>query len=165
MRRRNWPFSERVLNVTASVLVLHGWLHSANRWTHLLEQLSGSFRLYAPDLPGFGTSRPIQSQAITLNCYAAILETLCIALSRKDELHAVIADSLGALLVIKLLQKGVFLAPRLILSGVPTKGIPRIRTLARFSWIGSSWLRGIKLLTRRMAPRVIALPLYHYLPC
>jgi pimeloyl-ACP methyl ester carboxylesterase len=140
-----------------SVVVLHGWLHSASRWTKLLEQLSGSFRLYAPDLPGFGASPPIQSHAITLSCYAAIIENLCVALSRKNELHAVIADSLGGLLVIKLLQRGVFLAPRLILSGVPTKGVPRIRALARYSWIGSAWLRGIKLLPSRMAKSVIAL--------
>jgi pimeloyl-ACP methyl ester carboxylesterase len=140
-----------------SVLVLHGWLHSASRWTSLFEQLSGSFRLYAPDLPGFGASPPMQSQAISLDCYAEILESFCVELRGGDELHAVVADSLGGLLVIKLLQRRVVSARRVVLSGVPTKGIPRIRILARHSWIGSAWLRGIKILPRRIARSMIVL--------
>lgn len=140
-----------------TVLLLHGLMHSGRRWGNLIELFSNAFRLYAPDLPGFGYSPPIQSQSIDLETYTDILECLCAKLSNGREFHAVVADSLSGILVLKLLQRRKVLARRIMLSGVPTSGIPALSKLAAYPRLFSSSLSALRLLPSKVASRLIIL--------
>lgn len=140
-----------------TVLLLHGLMHSARRWGNLVETFSNGFRLYAPDLPGFGYSPPIRSQRIDLDTYAHILECLCAKLSNGREFHAVVADSLSGILVLKLLQRRKVLARRILLSGVPTSGIPSLSKLAAHPKLFSLSLSALRLLPSKIASRFIIL--------
>ena len=124
------------------------------------QTLRAAFRFFSSLCTRSARLRRLSSNSISRDNTRLLcrdLRKLVLALRGGNELHAVIADSLGGLLVIKLLERGVVLARCLILSGVPTNGIPRIRVLARHSWIGSAWLRGIKVLPRRIAQSIITL--------
>lgn len=41
------------------LLVIHGGTDGARAWTKNMEELSGNYTVYVPDLPGFGHSQPI----------------------------------------------------------------------------------------------------------
>ena len=139
-----------------SVLLLHGWLHSAARWGKLMEALSDSYSFHAVDLPGFGSSPPIHSQNIDLDVYADILQCLCAHISNGRKFHAIVADSLSGILVLKLLQEGIVPSSRIMLSGVPTAGVPFLGKFAAHPKLFYLSLSTLRLLPKKLASRLIA---------
>jgi pimeloyl-ACP methyl ester carboxylesterase len=61
-----------------AILLLHGFPTSSNMFRNLIPRLSGSFRVVAPDYPGFGQSSMPEntSFAYTFENYANIMESL-----------------------------------------------------------------------------------------
>ncbi len=43
------------------VVLIHGWASSSFSWRYNIHQLSNSLRVIAPDLPGFGLSKPLSA--------------------------------------------------------------------------------------------------------
>ena len=61
-----------------AILLLHGFPTSSNMFRNLIPRLAGSFRVIAPDYPGFGQSSmpDHKSYAYTFENYAAIVDKL-----------------------------------------------------------------------------------------
>src|SRR5580698_4388324 len=60
------------------ILLLHGFPTSSNMFRNLIPRLAGSFRVIAPDYPGFGQSSmpDHKSYAYTFENYAGIVDKL-----------------------------------------------------------------------------------------
>ena len=71
------------------VLFLHGWPTSSFLWRKVIAELSGSGRLVAPDLPGFGRSEMPAAFACTLDDQARVLGALVDALDLERVVLAV----------------------------------------------------------------------------
>ena len=65
-----------------AILLLHGFPTSSNMFRNLIPRLAGSFRLIAPDYPGYGQSSmpDHKSFAYTFDNYAAIMDQLLVQL-------------------------------------------------------------------------------------
>ena len=65
-----------------AILLLHGFPTSSNMFRNLIPRLAGSFRLIAPDYPGYGqSSMPDRKDfAYTFDNYAAIMDKLLVQL-------------------------------------------------------------------------------------
>src|ERR1700690_2426946 len=61
-----------------AILLLHGFPTSSNMFRNLIPRLAGSFRLIAPDYPGYGQSSmpDHKSFAYTFENYAKIVDKL-----------------------------------------------------------------------------------------
>src|ERR1700682_4790002 len=61
-----------------AILLLHGFPTSSNMFRNLIPRLAGSFRVVAPDYPGFGQSSMPENTAFayTFENFANILEQL-----------------------------------------------------------------------------------------
>src|SRR4030081_1264728 len=60
------------------ILLLHGFPTSSNMFRNLIPRLAGSFRVVAPDYPGFGQSSMLENTkfAYTFDSFANIVEKL-----------------------------------------------------------------------------------------
>ncbi len=56
------------------VLLLHGWGGSSRYWHTTLHALADSYRLYAPDLPGYGASPPLPDNISSERMAAVVLD-------------------------------------------------------------------------------------------
>lgn len=104
------------------LLLLHGWLHSSEIWSELWEPLTQDFRVVAPDLPGFGRSPSLPEEAVGIDGLTEVLGSF-LDEERYGPLEAVVADSLGAVLVVRQANRGSDLPSRVVLSGPPADGI------------------------------------------
>jgi len=60
-----------------NILILHGWGSQAEKWSEIKEFLeSGGYRVYVPDLPGFGES-PLPSKPWSVDDYAEWVRSFC----------------------------------------------------------------------------------------
>jgi len=98
-----------------NILVLHGWGGSKKSWEQFESAFGdGKYKLFIPDLPGFG-SEPAPDRPWYVHDYAEwVLEYM-----KKHDLHkpVVIAHSFGARIAIKLSSKNKHLFSRLFLVG------------------------------------------------
>ena len=140
-----------------SILFIHGWLHSGERWNSIMELLSKQYTVFAPDLPGFGKSPPLDSKYITIRSYEEIIDKFIIKILHGRELFAIVADSLGALLIINLLNKGHILSKRILISGCPIDGLPSILLPFKLKGLISFSLAIIKILPNWMSKIIIKL--------
>ena len=56
IRRNRWHVAVAGDHDAPAVVLLHGWPQHFYAWRHVIERLRGDFRVYAPDLRGFGWS-------------------------------------------------------------------------------------------------------------
>ncbi|GMQ25576.1 alpha/beta hydrolase [Algoriphagus sp. oki45] len=83
------------------VVLIHGFCETGKMWLPFAEVLSSDFRVFCPDLPGFGES-PIASDRITLEEVAVQLEEWM----EDNQIHnpIVIGHSLGGYVALALLE-------------------------------------------------------------
>ena len=138
-----------------NALLVHGWLHSAELWSPIFDSLTGSYSLIAPDLPGFGGSTPLPARHINIESFTKIVDYLCVKLRGDTGFHAIVADSLGAVLILNLLAGAGVPSKRLLLSGVPADGIPLLRGGRWTSELIGTGLSMLQVLPRPLARLVV----------
>lgn len=90
-------------NSEKKLLVLHGWNSNSDRWQEVAEPLAeNGFKVYVPDLPGFGKSDPLQEPWNT-NQYIDWIENLISELDLKE--FYLMGHSFGGALASKLAVK------------------------------------------------------------
>jgi pimeloyl-ACP methyl ester carboxylesterase len=96
----------------AAVIFLHGGLgDAAFHWKRLIPELEGSYRLIAPDLPGFGKSDPLSDMS-----YESLVTWLKGFYAALQIEHAVlIGHSVGALIARLFAAKYAYAVPALVL--------------------------------------------------
>jgi len=99
--------------------MLHGLLHSSVVWGDIVQILSDRYEFVTPDWPGFGTKKDFTIKSNTIEGYTEILDKWL----SKEKYKFIVADSLGALIVLNLLKKK-YLADGIILTGCPINGLP-----------------------------------------
>jgi magnesium chelatase accessory protein len=124
---RNWPdhapsryisaggfnWHVRVSGSGPVLLLVHGTGSSSHSWNHLLPELSRSFTVVAPDLPGQGLSRNAPSSAHSLQGMCLELGKLLKKLEMEPALA--VGHSAGAAILISMSCSGA-IAPRAIIS-------------------------------------------------
>ncbi len=105
------------------ILLVHGWLSSGRGWLHLFRDIPDEYSIIAPDLPGHGRTLPLPVHRINLREYSRILG-LFLDKTPGGAVDIVAADSMGALLVLMLMQEGRKVAPGMLFSGCPFLGLP-----------------------------------------
>jgi pimeloyl-ACP methyl ester carboxylesterase len=106
------------------LLVVHGLMTSSYSWRYVLEPLGQRFTVYAPDLPGAGSSEPAPSYA-PQDCadwIGALQRVLGIRGSR------VIGNSMGGYLCMRLVLSDPEAMSRLV--NVHSPGVPEARLVA-----------------------------------
>lgn len=106
------------------IVILHGWgvTMSGQKYSELKELLEkGGYRVYAPDLPGFGTN-PLDKAALHFEDYIQFLHTF-IEKNIKVKKVVLIGHSFGGRLAIRFTKEYPKLVEKLILTGA--SGIPR----------------------------------------
>ncbi len=112
-----------------AILLLHGWSHSSEIWDAVMDRLCGTFQLMAPDWPGFGCSRPLETRGPLVDAYAGLLAT-ALRGRGSEGLACLVADSLGAIVALRLGSNETIRCP-VVLSGCPAFGLPAgLRLLA-----------------------------------
>ena len=106
------------------VFFVHGWLHSADIWSDVLEATSGSYTNVCIDLPGFGRSPPLPMSYRNLRSYADVVHAAITCFCPASSCHGVVGDSLGAILLLHVLRDYRGIASRVLLSGCPVDGLP-----------------------------------------
>lgn len=106
------------------ILYLHGWTHSTEIWSPVINQISTSFTHITIDLAGFGKSKPAARSQIKISCFSQIVETFLRQESEQEPFYCTVGDSLGAILLLTMLNRGYQPAPRMLLSGCPANGLP-----------------------------------------
>lgn len=85
------------------VLLLHGWASSGRMWLRTLWSLRRYYRMWAPDLPGFGDSQAPALDWCSVERYTDHLIALCDTLGIRP--YAVIGHSLGGRLALDLARR------------------------------------------------------------
>lgn len=103
------------------VLLLHGWLSSGRMWHSLMHDLGSHYRLWAPDLAGFGDSPPVEAGTPpALPDYVQQMVDFCAALTIRP--YAVVGHSMGGLLALTLALDHPDLVERLVLLSPAVSG-------------------------------------------
>ena len=125
-----------------NVLLLHGWGANIKLFSQIIACLSPYFKVYAPDLPGFGESDE-PKEPWSVDDYADFVTLFCEKMGIKS--CYIIAHSFGGRITIKLMSKEnpPFEAPKIVLTG--SAGIKPKRTVkskikTRFYKIGKGVL-------------------------
>ncbi|MBI3243927.1 MAG: alpha/beta hydrolase [Chloroflexi bacterium] len=90
----------RVQGRGPDVLLLHGWVSSGRMWQTMMDALESRFRLWAPDLPGFGDSEKPEHSWYSIANYNRFVRQFMarLALEQVD----VIGHSMGGMLAFDL---------------------------------------------------------------
>ena len=139
------------------MIFLHGWLHSGNVWQHVADHFSSHFKTIAVDLPGFGSSSPLDLQNISFSEYGTYLNKFITEITANSDEPVIIADSLSAILCLEMIKNNILKYHKLFLIGCPTDGLPfYIRLLAK-----SNSLRYLLPAVRILPDRAINLFIKH----
>ncbi len=119
-------FGIRKLSKNGSVIVfVHGWMHSSLIWSRIPQSLLDDHTVVTVDLPGFGGCKLTSFDAGLEGVGNALISVL-MDLKKEHPLPTIVADSLGALLLISssiadhLERRDI---RSLILSGTPFEGV------------------------------------------
>jgi pimeloyl-ACP methyl ester carboxylesterase len=119
-----------------SILCLHGLMHSSEIWNRVSGLLIDDFQIITLDLPGFGASPPLPLDYISLANYGQIVGAAIDALSRQNEIAAIVADSLSTSIVASACEHGLCPArSRMLLSGCTFDGIPMLLRVLPVSFL------------------------------
>ncbi|MFC1561404.1 alpha/beta fold hydrolase [candidate division KSB1 bacterium] len=146
----------RFLGTGRKVVLLHGWLHSGLSWNEVADRLQKNYRIIIPDFPGFGRSRPIDVNRITLEGYTDILTLLFDYLFDNEKPYGIVGHSMAGLLLLRLFQRNrEYLPNKLVFSSVPVQGVPFLRPFACFPVIPGSLLSFNRKLPRSLSHRLM----------
>jgi pimeloyl-ACP methyl ester carboxylesterase len=113
---KNKKMSYRVLGNGRPVILLHGAFASKS-WNGFDKLLAESYKVYIPEMPGFGDSESIPGAIHNTDLFTNALGTF-ISINKLPE-TPIIALSLGTIVTLKAAKKKYTNAP-LILAGLPT---------------------------------------------
>ena len=100
------------------LLFIHGHRSDALRWKGIILFLGQKFKVYAPDLPGFGQSPEFKKRRHTMENYALYMNELVKKLKLKD--YILFGGSMGGIIALKMLIQNPKIKPsKLILAGTP----------------------------------------------
>jgi len=122
MKCRSLKVFDTVINYYLSgqgkpLLFIHGHRSDALRWKKVILFLSKRFKVYAPDLPGFGLSAELKKPA-TMKNYADYLNEFVRKLKLKN--YVLFGGSMGGVIALKMIfQKPKIMPQKLILFGTP----------------------------------------------
>ena len=120
-------------------LLIHGWMHSSEIWSETTEILYPLSLVIAVDLPGFGESPPLPEGEVSIVSYAALLSELISNINADEGIFSIAANSLGAVLVLKVASQALLPVRLLLLSGCPADGLPRpLRVFSNRGMIAST---------------------------
>jgi pimeloyl-ACP methyl ester carboxylesterase len=155
----NHGLAERLHIISAGdgpiILILHGWIASAAQWRQIIAGLPDGYTYLAVDLPGFGGSPPLPKEHINLVTYTEIISGLISSITESNKLYAIVGDSLGAILALRLLIAGRLNETHLFLCGCPSDGLPGIFKLSRVRGLVALYLRAIQMLPPSIANPLI----------
>ncbi len=104
------------MKIKKTVIVLHGWGLSGAKYKGLVEFLSHTLHVLAPDLPGFG-NEPKMSRQMDLSDYVYFVDTL---MKKENTTKAIlIGHSFGGRIAIKYAWEHPEKVSKIILTGVP----------------------------------------------
>ena len=116
------------MNIKHPLVILHGWNLSAAKFTPLSRELKKlGYRIYVPDLPGFGKNQAVE-KPLNLSDYAIFVE----AYLKKHKLSkaVIIGHSFGGRVAVKIADRGKTDLTALILTGTPGfNPVPKIKML------------------------------------
>jgi pimeloyl-ACP methyl ester carboxylesterase len=139
----------------STIVFLHGWSHSHLIWSKVLPRFEHDHRCLMVDLPGFGGSNGYHLPEVSLETYAkAVLEHLKTMLKDRD-VFSFIGDSLGALVVMKILESGVFNTQKTVLCGCPVNGLPHLLQLGKINNLISGSMSLLKHIPKSVLPHVV----------
>lgn len=95
-------------------MLLHGYMASKECFVAQIEYFSRSYRVTAPDFPGFGKAEPL-TEAFSVGDYALWLSALISSLELNDPV--ILAHSFGGRVALKGIAEGILPCKALILTG------------------------------------------------
>lgn len=108
------------------LVFIHGWSHSSDIWSNQIQELSKDYCCISLDLPGFGKSKPFGKNEPNIDNYANLIYDFIRKDLAYDNIHTIIADSLGAIIILKTLESYDLSVSKVICSGCPVNGLPYI---------------------------------------
>lgn len=126
-----------------SIIFLHGWLHSGKIWRNMLPLTNHGYHLIAPDLPGFGKTR-IFSQKKNINIFSALTKKILDYFTKENDPPIIVADSLSAVVMLRVFVESHTDCSHLILLGCPSDGLPNVVKFLRKATPFSSFLGLLK---------------------
>jgi pimeloyl-ACP methyl ester carboxylesterase len=114
------------------ILLLHGWGTNKESFQDIADALSGEYQVISIDFPGFGGSDAPKS-AWTVEDYALCVKNILTALNIR-EIYAMIGHSFGCRIILKIIDKDLLQADKIVLIGAagirPPKSLSvRVRQL------------------------------------
>lgn len=110
----NHHFAYRVAGSGPDVLLIHGWLSSGRMWEALMAYLAPQYRVWAPDLIGFGDSwADDPTRVLTVEDQTRLAVVFCKAVGIRP--YAAIGHSMGGAIILKLALDYPELLDRLVL--------------------------------------------------
>lgn len=106
------------------MIFLHGWLHSGIVWDQVADHFSSHFKTIVVDLPGFGSSSPLDLNSISFSEYATYVNKFITKISADSDAPIIIADSLSAILCLEMIKSNTLKYRKLFLLGCPVDGLP-----------------------------------------
>jgi pimeloyl-ACP methyl ester carboxylesterase len=94
------------------VLLLHGWASSGRMWLRSMWALRNGYRLWAPDLPGFGDSETPHIDWYSVERYTDHVATFCETIGIRP--YAAIGHSMGGRITFDLARRYPHLVERLV---------------------------------------------------
>ncbi|MDL1899357.1 alpha/beta hydrolase [Anaerolineae bacterium CFX9] len=113
------------------VLLIHGWASSSRMWQRVHDHLSGDFRLWSIDLPGFGASSLPDDAPVSIDDHLNAIIGFC----RQHNLRpsAVVGHSMGGMLALRLALEQPEMVDRLVLVCPVVSGRMALRVETFFS--------------------------------
>lgn len=139
------------------IILLHGWNHSSLIWLKIIKMLNKKFELIAIDLPGFGESPPLPNSLITLDYYSVLIQQIIKKILENKKPFLIIGDSLGAIIVLKILSNNGNFVDRVVLSGCPIDGLPKSISFLKYGNLISCFLKVIQKLPLGISHNIIKL--------
>jgi len=100
------------------LLFIHGHRSDALRWRGVILFLGKKFKVYAPDLPGFGKSPPFKNKKHSMENYAFYLNEFVRILNLKD--YHLFGGSMGGIIALNMVLLNPKIKPtKLVLVGTP----------------------------------------------
>lgn len=134
---------------TKRVLIIHGWMHSSERYVKLAKELESDCSCTILDLPGFGGSNSIAKWNI-IEAYTNEMITLL----SKEKFDILIGHSLGGAIILRVLEKmsDKYLGD-VILASPSYCGINHLKPIAFFVPINAFLFK-----IQSMCPRIVSAP-------
>ena len=138
-----------------TVLLLHGWLHSGRIWENLYPFSKPEVRYIAVDLPGFGKTPPLRQSDATINNLSKWAFHFIKSLPDEHKPDYIIADSLGAVIMLQAFSEYTLSIKKLVLLGCPVDGLPSHLRLAQKLLPVHTLLRGLQALPENVLEKLI----------